>query len=310
MEQSKRVGDTWYRAAVPDIIQKKGKGHSFTPKFTAVYANFEDVSAALGTLFHVNIENAFEGKSAASSEKDESLIVKLHLSTTNYQPRQAEGIDGAIDALRTRLHTHQKRLQTILEHIPKIPQDVHMAQISRKDAITELFHQTTDVLSISPTHIPLAHALDLELHQLGQDTSLDLTEWLSTSRSLQNLALLRESPYALATVGPMPTALTQYNTTNYPRQPTKKLEKVLELFVKAAAEEGLHFAAAVWVKELRIDPPRQILVALDENTASKLKIDAPSGALTAVMAALASTHRAPLQLIHLRKKLQATAASS
>ena len=310
MEQSKRVGDTWYRAAVPDIIQKKGKGHSFTPKLTAVYANSADVSAALGTLLQVNIENAFEGKSAASSEKDESLIVKLHLSTTNYQPRQAEGIEGATDALRTRRHTHQERLQTILEHIPKILQDLHLAQISRKDAITELSHQATDVRSISPTHIPLAHALDIELHHLGQDTSLDLTEWLTTSRSLQNLALLQESPCALATVGPMPTALSQYNRTNYPRQPAKKLEKVLELFVKAAAEEGLYLTAAVWVKELRIDPPRQILVALDESAASKLKIDAPSGALTAVLAALTSTYSAPLQLIPLKKKLQATAVPS
>ena len=310
MEQSKRVGDTGYRAAVPDIIQKKGKGHSFTPKLTAVYANSADVSAALGTLLQVNIENAFEGKSAASSEKDESLIVKLHLSTTNYQPRQAEGIEGATDALRTRRHTHQERLQTILEHIPKILQDLHLAQISRKDAITELSHQATDVRSISPTHIPLAHALDIELHHLGQDTSLDLTEWLTTSRSLQNLALLQESPCALATVGPMPTALSQYNRTNYPRQPAKKLEKVLELFVKAAAEEGLYLTAAVWVKELRIDPPRQILVALDESAASKLKIDAPSGALTAVLAALTSTYSAPLQLIPLKKKLQATAVPS
>ncbi len=262
MEQSRRVGDIWYRAAVPDIIQNKGKGHSFTPKFTAVYANFADVSAALGTLLHVNIENAFEGKSAPSSEKDESLIVKLHLSTTNYQPRQAEGIDGAIDALRTRMQTHQERQQTILEHIPKILQDVHLSQISRKETITELLHQDTDVRSISPTHIPLAHALDLELRQLGQDTLLDLTGWLNTSRSLQNLALLRESPYTLVTVGPMPATLTQYNMTNYPRKPTKKLEKVLELFVKAAAEEGLYLAAAVWVKEPRIEPPRQMLVAL------------------------------------------------
>jgi hypothetical protein len=209
MEQSKRVGDTWYRATVPDVIQKKGKGHSFTPKLTAVYANPADVSTALGTHLQVNIKNAFEGKSAASSEKDESLIVKLHLSTTNYQPRQAEGIEGATDALRTRRHTYQERLQTILERIPKILQDLHLAQISREDTITELFHQATDIRSISPTHIPLAHALDLELHQLGQDTSLDPTDWLTTSLSLQNLALLRESPCALATVGPMPAALTQ-----------------------------------------------------------------------------------------------------
>jgi hypothetical protein len=38
----------------------------------------------------------------------------------------------------------------------------------------------------------------------------------------------------------MPAALTQYNTTNYPKHPAKKLEKVLELFVKAAANEGLY----------------------------------------------------------------------
>ena len=310
MEQSKRVGDTWCRASVPDILQKKGKGHPFTPKFTAIYANLEDVTAALDTFLHITIENTFEGKSAASSEKDKSLSVKLRLSTNNYQPRQAEGTDGATDALRTRIHTHQDRLQTILEYIPKIPQEVHMAQISREDAITELFHQATDIRSISPTHIPLAHALDSELRQLGQDASLDLTLWLSTSRSLQNLALLRESPCALATVGPMPAALTHYNRTNYPRKPTKKLEKVLELFIKAAAEEGLYFAAAVWVKEPRIELPRRILVALDENTASKLRMDAPSGALTAVLAALTSTQSAPLQLTLLKNKLQATAVSA
>jgi hypothetical protein len=120
MEQSKRVGDTWYRAAVPDIIQKKGKGHSFTPKLTAVYANSADVSAALGTHLQIIISNAFESKPAASSEKDESLVVKLQLSTTNYQPRQAEGIEGATEALRTIRHTHHERLQTILEHLPKI----------------------------------------------------------------------------------------------------------------------------------------------------------------------------------------------
>ncbi len=148
MEQSKRMGDTWYRAAVPDIIQKKGKGHSFTPKLTVVYANSADVSAALGTHLQIIINNVFEGKSAASSEKDESLIVKLQLSTTNYQPRQAEGIEGATDAPRTRRHTHQERLQTILEHIPKILEELHLAQISRKDAITELSHQVTDVRSI------------------------------------------------------------------------------------------------------------------------------------------------------------------
>jgi hypothetical protein len=108
----------------------------------------------------------------------------------------------------------------------------------------------------------------------------------------------------------MSAALTQYNTTNYPRQPAKRLEKVLELFVKAAAEEGLYLTAAVWVKEPRSDPPRQILVALDESTTAKLKIDAPSGALTAVLAALSSTYSATLQLTLLKKRLHPTAVPS
>jgi hypothetical protein len=70
------------------------------------------------------------------------------------------------------------------------------------------------------------------------------------------------------------------------------------------------FTAAVWVKELRSDPPRQILVALDESTAVKLKIEAPSGALSAVLAALSSTYSVPLQLTPLKKRLQATAVPS
>ena len=310
MEQSKRVGEIWCRAAVSDILQKKGKGYSFTPKLTAIYANPEDVNAALNTFLHINIENTFEGKSAASSEKDKSLVVKLRLSTNNYQPRQAEGIDGAIDALKTRVHTHQDRLQTILEHLPKILQDVHLAETTRQDAIIELFHQATDIRSISPTYLPLANVLESELRQLEQDASLDLASWFSTSRSLQNLALLRESPYALATVGPMPAALAHYNRTNYPRKPSKKLEKVLELFTKAAAEEGLHLAAVVWVKEPRIEHPRQILAALDESTATRLRMDTPAGALAAALAALTSTQGAPPQLMLLKKKLQITAVSS
>jgi len=97
---------------------------------------------------------------------------------------------------------------------------------------------------------------------------------------------------------------------NYPGQPAKKLEKVLELFVKAAADEGLYLTAAIWIKEPRLDPPRQILIALDESTAAKLKIDAPSGALTAVLAALSSTYSASLQLTPLKKRLQATTVPS
>jgi hypothetical protein len=108
----------------------------------------------------------------------------------------------------------------------------------------------------------------------------------------------------------MPAALTQYNTTNYPKHPAKKLEKVLELFVKTAAQEGLYLTAAVWVKEPRTDPSRQILIALDEITAAKLRIDAPSGALTAVLTALSSTYSATLQLTPLKKRLLTTAVLS
>jgi hypothetical protein len=108
----------------------------------------------------------------------------------------------------------------------------------------------------------------------------------------------------------MPAALTQYNTTNYPKHPAKKLEKVLELFVKTAAQEGLYLTATVWVKEPRADPPRQILIALDEITTAKLRTDAPPGALTAVLTALSSTYSATLQLTPLKKRLLTTAVLS
>jgi len=142
MEQSKRVGDTWCRATVPDILLKKGKGPSFTPKFTSVYANSENVNAALDTFLQITVENTFEGKAAASSEKDKSLIIKLHLSSNNYQPRQAEGLDGVIDALKTRVLTQQDRLQTIQEHLPNILRDLRLAQLTRKASITELLQQS------------------------------------------------------------------------------------------------------------------------------------------------------------------------
>ena len=148
--------------------------------------------------------------------------------------RANQGIDGATEALKTRLHNHQDRLQAILEHLPKIMDELHLAQTTRQDAINELFHQTTDIRSISPSHIPLANMLASEIRQLEQDAASDLVSWFSTSRSLQNLALLRESPYSLATVGPMPAVLAHYNKANYPKKPSKKLEKVLELFTKAA----------------------------------------------------------------------------
>ena len=310
MEQSKRIGAIWHRGAVPDIIQKKGKGYSFTPKFTAIYANPEDVAIALDTFLHINIENTFEGTSAASSEKDKSLIIKLRLSTNNHQPKQAEGMNGAIDTLTARISTHQDRLLRILERLPKILENTHMAEITRQEAIIELFHQSTDIRSISPTYICPANALDAELRQLAQDTSLDLSTWLNTSRSLQHLALLRESSCSLATVGPMPALLDHYNKTTYPGKAAKKLEKVLELFIKTAGAEGLYLSAAVWVKEPRKEHPRQMLVTLDEGTAASLRMNAPTTALAAVLATLTSITNTSLQLTILKKKLQTTASSS
>lgn len=106
MEKSKRVGAIWYRATVQDILQKKGKGYSFTPKFTVIYANSKDAAAALDTL----------------------------LPSNNYQPKQAEGTNGAIDALTARILTHQDRLRTILEHFPTILENAQLAQISRQEA--------------------------------------------------------------------------------------------------------------------------------------------------------------------------------
>ncbi len=91
MEQSKRVGPTWYRVTVPDTLQKKGKGYSFTPKFTVIYASSKDVAAALDTLLHINIDNTFEGTPVVSSEKDKSLVIKLRLSSNNYQSKQQKG---------------------------------------------------------------------------------------------------------------------------------------------------------------------------------------------------------------------------
>jgi len=310
MEQSKRQGEIWHRAAVSDLLPNKDKRPPFAPKLTAIYANFEDALAALDTSLQITVENTFEGKAAASSEKDKSLIIRLHLSANNYQPRQAEGMDGAVDALKTQILTQQDRLQAIQEHLSIILRDLRMAQLTRPQAITDLLQQTTDIRSISPAYTPLANAVAAELHHLEQDAALDLPDWFNTSRSLQNLALLRTSPYALATIGPMLAALTHYNMTTFPKHPTKKLEKILELFLKATAKEGLYLAAVVWIKEPRSAHPRQLLVAMDESTASRLRLDTPSWALAAAQATLTTTQNAPPQLTLLKKKLQATAMSS
>ena len=322
LEQSKRIGAGWHRATVGDVLGKNKKNTNtanagakahppYTPKITLVYPSPEAAAAVLDTAatIHIGITNTFEESRAATSTNEHTLKVKLLLRSNDFQPRQAEGIEGATDALISLALQHNARLLMIVHtHIPKIVNDAHLTRISGATALTELGHQFTDIANINPTLGPHASALEAELRAMT--APVDLAAWQDDSHTLKTLHLLHEMQPNLATLAPMPK-LAAYNTTDYPSNVNKKRAKILEVLSRKAKETGLNFASLAWVIPPRREEPTQILVTMDDATAAAIRSLAPAHKLGTLLAALtSSTTNPPLQLQILRRKLQTTASAS
>jgi ubiquitin C len=324
LEQSKRIGTGWHRATVDDVLGKSKqntntttagtKAHPpYTPKITLVYPSPEAAAATLATTatLHICIANTFEESRAATSTNEHTLKVKLQLRSNDFQPRQAEGIEGATDALISLARQHNERLHTIVRtHIPRTITNAHLAYISNATAIAELGHQITDIANINPTLGPYACSMEAELRALAETASPELASWQNDIPTLKVLYLLHELQLTRATLVPMPK-LTVYNMTDYPTNANKKRAKILEVISRKAKETGLHFASIAWIIPPSREEPSQILVTIDDATAASIRHLAPAKQLGTLLAALTSqTTNPPLQLTILRGKLQTAAVAT
>jgi hypothetical protein len=239
LEQSKRIGSGWHRTTVGDVLGKSRKNTNtatagtkahppYTPKITLVYPSPQAAAAMLATTttLHICIANTFEESRAATSANEHILKVKLQLRSNDFQPRQAEGIEGATVALISLTRQHNERLLTIVRtHIPRIITSVYLGYSTDAAAIEEIGHQLTDMANINPTLGPHAGALEAELRALAQTASPVLASWQNDSPTLKTLYLLHEVQLTRATLAPMPK-LPAYNMTAYPTNDNKKRAKI------------------------------------------------------------------------------------
>jgi hypothetical protein len=324
LEQSKRIGSGWHRATVGDVLGKSKKNTNtatagtkthppYTPKITLVYPSPEATSAMLATTttLHICFANTFDESQVATSTNEHVLKVKLQLRSNDFQPRQAEGIEGSTEALISLARQHNERLLTIVRtHIPKIITDTHLGYSTDAAAIEAIGHQLTDIANINPTLGPHVDVLEAELRALAQTASPVLASWQNDSPTLKTLYLLHEVQLTRATLAPMPKLLA-YNMTDYPTNANKRRAKILEVISRKARETGLNFASIAWIIPPCREEPTQILVTIDDVTAASIRNLATAKQLGTLLAALTShTSNPPLQLTILRGKLQTAAPAT